>query len=152
MMNTIKLIIGWLFCDHTFLTFVRNIYGDEINQHNGKRSIWKCKSCGKLIYKDKLYYGEGLSKFLNELSEQYYINLQNKWELDHKQMFDDITEQMYKAASNGKWSIDYVISFNEDDWYRFEKYWTKQNIRIVDIEVSNCNVEIKLYKFRFVWS
>lgn len=140
------------FCNHEYLEFIRNIYGDEINVRNGKRSEWKCKYCGKLIYKDKLYYGEGLSKFLNELSEQYYINLQNKWELDHKQMFDDITKQMYKAASNGKWSIDYVISFNGDDWYRFEKYWTKQNIRIVDIEVSNCDVEIKLYKFRFVWS
>lgn len=36
-----------LFCKHEY-EFVRNIYGDEINQLNYKRSECKCKKCGKL--------------------------------------------------------------------------------------------------------
>lgn len=148
----IKKYFSNLFCLHEKLEFVANIYGDQINIHHGKRSVWKCKSCGKLIYKDKLYYRDSLSEFLNKLSEQYYTNLQNKWEQEHKQTFDKITNQMCEAASNGKWSIDYVISFNENDWYKFKKYWDKQKIRIVDVEVSNPDVEIKLYKFKFVWT
>lgn len=37
-------------CDHDY-EFVRNIYGDEINQHNGYRSLWVCKKCGKEQYR-----------------------------------------------------------------------------------------------------
>lgn len=44
-----------LFCKHEY-EFVRNIYGDEINQLNGKRSEWKCKKCGKIEYRTYLYF------------------------------------------------------------------------------------------------
>lgn len=42
-----------LFCKHEY-EWERNIYGDEINYCGGKRSIWKCKKCGKIQYRDKL--------------------------------------------------------------------------------------------------
>lgn len=42
-----------LFCKHTYL-WVRNIYGDEINAMNGKRSWWRCTRCGKWKAKNKL--------------------------------------------------------------------------------------------------
>lgn len=46
------------FCKHENLKFYRNIYGDEINRRstNNKiyRSIWICKDCGKVIYKEDL--------------------------------------------------------------------------------------------------
>lgn len=39
------------FCKHEKFTFVRNIYGEEINLYsNGSpiiRSIWECKKCKK---------------------------------------------------------------------------------------------------------
>ena len=35
--------------------FVRNVYGDEINFLNGKRSIWKCTHCNGEILKDYLW-------------------------------------------------------------------------------------------------
>jgi hypothetical protein len=35
------------FCAHHF-EWIRNIYGDEINTVNGKRSLWRCVKCGKL--------------------------------------------------------------------------------------------------------
>ena len=49
-----KLIIQAL-CKHKnhYQTFVRDIYGDEINLLDA-RSIWKCDCCGRVIYSDKL--------------------------------------------------------------------------------------------------
>ena len=44
-------------CPHNDLEFVRNVYGDEINALSDRktvRSIWKCKNCGKVIYKSYL--------------------------------------------------------------------------------------------------
>jgi ribosomal protein L37AE/L43A len=36
-------------CKHIEKEYVRTVYGDEINHVPG-RGIWKCKSCGKIIY------------------------------------------------------------------------------------------------------
>lgn len=46
-------ILKRLFCKHEF-EWQRNIYGDEIHYCGGKRSIWKCKKCGKIQYRGKL--------------------------------------------------------------------------------------------------
>ncbi len=44
-----------LFCRHSDgTTFVRNIYGDEINMRGGKRSEWRCKRCDGLVLMDRL--------------------------------------------------------------------------------------------------
>ena len=57
-METTKKIKGWfgrLFCKHDY-AYLSNIYGDMIRYADWKRSIWKCKKCGKIKYKDNLYY------------------------------------------------------------------------------------------------
>lgn len=36
-----------LLCRHEF-EFIRNIYGDEIIDRGGDRSIWRCQHCGVL--------------------------------------------------------------------------------------------------------
>lgn len=38
-------IIKMLFCNHKY-KFVRKLYGDEINAHNGKRDEYVCEKCG----------------------------------------------------------------------------------------------------------
>ncbi len=43
-----------LFCRHSNLDFVRNIYGDEIIELGNKRSQWKCRNCGSTVYRDNL--------------------------------------------------------------------------------------------------
>lgn len=43
-----------LFCQHEF-DFVRNIHGDEIIECGWKRSIWKCRKCGKINLGDLLH-------------------------------------------------------------------------------------------------
>lgn len=51
-----KFIIRAL-CKHNDKTFIRNIYGDEINYLNC-RSLWKCNHCKKEIKSDQLYSSE----------------------------------------------------------------------------------------------
>ena len=39
-----------LFCRHqSGVSFVRNVYGDEINALGGYRSLWCCKRCGAVL-------------------------------------------------------------------------------------------------------
>lgn len=45
-----------LFCKHYKVTFVRNIYGDEIIEWGWKRSLWKCEKCGALVPADHLHH------------------------------------------------------------------------------------------------
>ena len=48
-----------LFCKHQDQTFIRNIYGDEINLTNGKRSVWRCKKCEAVVWRDSLVQARG---------------------------------------------------------------------------------------------
>lgn len=41
--------ISLFFCLHAHLTFIRNIYGDEIFFWGGDRSVWKCRRCGQTV-------------------------------------------------------------------------------------------------------
>lgn len=46
-----------IFCKHKNIYWVRNIYGDEINDISSRhiyRSIWRCKDCGRTFYKEIL--------------------------------------------------------------------------------------------------
>ncbi len=47
-----------LFCKHYKVTFVRNIYGDEIIAFGWKRSLWKCVKCGASVPGDYLHHSE----------------------------------------------------------------------------------------------
>ena len=44
-MKWLKWIVKVLFCRHEY-EFYENIYGDQINQAGGKRSLWRCRKCG----------------------------------------------------------------------------------------------------------
>lgn len=52
-MKWIIQLVKQFFCDHDY-EFVRNFYGDQINQHDGMRSEWKCKKCGHTQYREYL--------------------------------------------------------------------------------------------------
>lgn len=44
-----------LFCKHKGkLTFIRNIYGDEIMHSNYNRSVWSCDECYWIVLKPEL--------------------------------------------------------------------------------------------------
>lgn len=44
-MSFIKRILCSLSGKHSATVFVRNIYGDEIHEWGGNRSLWRCKNC-----------------------------------------------------------------------------------------------------------
>lgn len=44
-----------LLCNHSDLTFVRNLYGDQIIWAGYKRSEWKCQRCGAWVLKSALH-------------------------------------------------------------------------------------------------
>jgi hypothetical protein len=50
------MIINELFCRHKDLKFLGNVYGDLIDAVSTykkiNRSAWRCKKCGKIIFKE----------------------------------------------------------------------------------------------------
>lgn len=50
-------MLAWfksLFCKHAEREFVRNVYGDEINELHC-RSIWRCAKCKRLVFDANLH-------------------------------------------------------------------------------------------------
>ena len=46
LLKDIYRVVRSLFCSHVGINaFVRNIYGDEINEFGGDRSLWYCPVC-----------------------------------------------------------------------------------------------------------
>jgi hypothetical protein len=43
-----------LFCQHDW-SFAGNLYGDQIIEWGGKRSVWTCVKCDKTVARDKLH-------------------------------------------------------------------------------------------------
>ncbi len=53
----LKALLWWiraLRCTHRYEWF-RNIYGDEIIYSGYKRSVWRCRFCGKYRYEDHMH-------------------------------------------------------------------------------------------------
>lgn len=67
-----KSVLKSIICDHDpkHSIFIKNIYGDEIDQFYGCRSIWYCNKCNTIYYSSELYdvgnYSDGYHTF-NEL-------------------------------------------------------------------------------------
>ena len=60
-----------LFCKHKY-EFIRNIYGDEINAHNGMRSEWRCIKCGCIQYREDHHITATLRAELGKLYDNVY--------------------------------------------------------------------------------
>jgi hypothetical protein len=56
-------------CRHRRATFVRNIYGDEINA-TGARSWWECDGCGEFFTRDVLVATECEMKAVGATAEE----------------------------------------------------------------------------------
>lgn len=149
----IKKYFSNLFCSHKKLEFVENIYGDQINIHHRKRSIWKCQRCGKLIYKDELYTNKfkTLDNELRNISNQYYIDKQNKWEDDHRKTLIEIESKCLEMAHQGDFEIDIIVLYDDDDFYHFKTYLEKHNLPIIDDKIDCEDVKIKRHNIRISW-
>lgn len=76
-------------CEHKRQVWVRNIYGDEINACNGKRSLWACKDCGKRFLRDSLEF---------ELGEPSKLN-----PMDYAERWNSVSEPARHFASYHSW-------------------------------------------------
>lgn len=63
-----------LFCNHLDkpLEFVRNITADETNMAGGKRSVWRCKDCGKTIFRSAPFVQGKVSDGYHTFDELYH--------------------------------------------------------------------------------
>ena len=145
-------IIKQLFCKHEY-EFVRNIYGDEINHRDGKRSIWKCNKCGKYQYREFLYKEPLLSK-LDKLYDEYYKNMYNNWCALRSDILNHMLNEMIDKANNGLCYADFVLfceeKYNDKNYY--EK-WFDENKLKYECKLLNdkkCE-EINQYEFHVRW-
>ena len=62
-----------MFCKHLDkpLEFVQNITGDPANMAGGKRSVWKCPDCGKIIYRQAPFIQGQVSDGYHTFDELY---------------------------------------------------------------------------------
>ena len=118
----INIIKSW-FCKHEY-EFVRNIHGDEINWCGGYRSIWRCKKCGNIQYREELNpIGSLFCQMLNRKYDKYYEDKFKDWQEENKSSIEDIKKQMIKAAEQGKCWLDIVLFIDENKSDRY--YWEK---------------------------
>ena len=143
-MNWLRKLIQKIGCDHEY-EFVRNLHGDEINQHDGKRSEWQCTKCGWLTYKNYLVLDvdedHPLGYQLREKQRKYAMQQQDSWEQNNVSFLNSIISEMKEAASKGEesWKGDVVLS--KGDFNRFTNFIQGQglcikNDTIIDIDID----------------
>lgn len=164
-MNWFKKIIQNFGCNHEY-EFVRNIYGDEINQCGGYRSLWQCSKCGKYKYCKRLYdpidanapvglTGANLKNVLSDLYDEYYEDKHENWCKDNDEFLYHITNQLIETASRGCGYDEVIMICKEStkDKYHFEKWLSKNNLEY-SVSLHNQNYEHKdrnAYKFEITW-
>lgn len=147
-------------CKHEY-EFVRNIYGDEINQHDGCRSEWKCKKCGKIEYRPFLQKNSICDK-LDNLYDEYYKNKYEEWLTLRGEMLNNMLQEMMKLSKEGNCVAVFTLWCEEDknDKNYFDK-WFKENKLKVEYELNQQdfkltandeqNSNVKSYTFKVRW-
>ena len=111
-------------CKHEW-EFVTNLYGDTINMHNCARSKWMCTKCGKIEYRGELYpEGKLFCKKLDNLYDEFYENKYEAWKKEHKEMLEDLKNNLIKEATCGVCWYDTIFHVKEetDDRYYLDTF------------------------------
>lgn len=126
-----------MFCKHLDepLIFVQNITGDEANMAKGKRSIWKCPKCGKIIYRSKPFDQDKVSDGFHTFEELY----------DHRAiLFSVICNLFSSRAWKSKFHYDgtmypgyFIVGIDTPEGqasyhYRIDPYWDYFNVKEVE--------------------
>lgn len=145
----------WKKCKHDY-EFVRNIYGDEINNCGGYRSIWKCKKCGKYLYKYELYETYSLKNELKNITKDFYDNRFKEWQNEHSEQLNMLLKTMRDSAYQGYDSCEIVLTCNleTNDKSYYYKWITDKNLHC-ECELLNKKqkdlYEINNYLFKINW-
>lgn len=148
----------WKRCIHDY-EFVRNIYGDEINQHNSCRSEWKCKKCGKIEYRPFLQRNSICEK-LDNLYDEYYKNKYEEWLTLRGEMLNNMLQEMMKLSKEGQCAAEFTLWCEEDknDRNYFDKWFRENQLKVEfglnsqDFKISSSDDDnVKSYTFKVRW-
>lgn len=126
-----------MFCKHLDnpLEFVRNISGDETNCANGKRSVWKCTDCGKIIMRTKPFIQGKVSDGYHTFDELYHHRavLFSVICNEHK----DIAWKSKKHNDGTMYSGMFIVGINTPDGcatyhYNLNPYWDMFDVEEID--------------------
>lgn len=147
-MNWLIKLIQNIGCEHDYI-FERNIYGDEINNCGGYRSIYKCCKCGKQIYKHELNEDYMIEDIKTQY-DKYYDNKYNDWCKTNKETLYQIISTLYKNALNGISYGDIVINCDgeKNDYNYYTKWLIEHNLNYnVECLTKNSLANILQYNF-----
>lgn len=150
-------IFNWFkrfWCEHEY-EFVRNIYGDEINECGGYRSLWKCNKCGRYKYDKMLFVKKPLKETLNGLYDDYYDNEYDNWCKEHEEFLQEVTNKLVGIASLGLCYAEVIMTTKEstNDRWHFEQ-WLQENRLKYEHYLYNQKErfdEINQYIFKIRW-
>ncbi len=137
-------------CDHDY-EFVRNIHGDEINMRDGKRSVWQCKKCGHVQYRDQLH--KNFKDELKELTTNQINKDYDNWINDKKVTLDEIKQHCKDNANKGLSFATYMlfIDNNTNDEKYYNRYFKELGLH-VELEIwDGHKYEINKYKLKLTW-
>lgn len=142
-------------CTHDFI-WVCNIYGDEINLHDGKRSVWKCSKCDKLEYRDDLYiyHDKTFADHLDKLYNTYYQNDYNDWCKKHADSLQSCMNQMIEKASVGQsWLyINILCDTDTNDKEYYTKFFNDLGIKVEVDKDQKEYTKLTAFTFRLKWN
>lgn len=117
LLGVVWFFIKRLFCAHDFI-FVRNIYGDEILEHGYKRSVWKCKHCGRV-------------KYTNLTEDEWVPKSEDSGEVPTPEESQSHNDKVDGNHSNKKYL---VLTFNFGELY----VSAEQLIRLYGVDPKEC--------------
>lgn len=138
-------------CKHNWV-WKRNIYGDEINALNGKRSAWECELCGKIEYRDELYK-KPLVKELMERYDWYHRHQYECWLESHSSTCENIIKGLREIASKGQCWYHVLLYCDEEtsDKYYYEKFIQSLGVKVEFESNDKTDAPIKTYEAHMRW-
>ena len=148
-----------LFCKHEY-EFGYNIYGDQINYCGGKRSIWICKKCRKIEYRDELYNEKNTSKYnlcneLDKLYDECYDKRYKDWQLLRSETLNKMQADMRNLAFKGQCWYDIILVCEEkhNDRNYYEKWLEENKLKFEKklIDSEELATDINRIEFHIRW-
>ena len=127
-----------IFCRHRNypLKFVRNLYGDQVYMLNA-RSVWQCRECGKLFFRNYLYEPGKISDGYHTFDELYHhravlfsVICNSHPDISWKSLqHDDPNEPMY----NGMFIVGIETPEGQATYhYNIKPYWDMFKVKEIE--------------------
>ena len=152
--NFIRQLISKHGCEHEY-KFVRNIYGDEINTHNGMRSEWRCIKCGHVQYREDYHITGTLCEELDTLYDNFHKDKYNSWKELRSETLNSILKTTRDAAYKGNCHANIILYCEEkyDDKNYYEQWFNENGLKY-EYELYNQEKKCKYincYEFHIRW-